>query len=249
MTAPYNRESFTGEGLRWAESGNPDFQPKLHAGMEAPDFTAFDLSGQPVRLSDFRGKKHVAFELGCITGPTTAFDVPRLNEIHVELAGTDVQVLLLYTREAHPGEHYGPLRSMEQKLAHARDLQRLEGLQFPVLVDTLDGEAHHAYGLMPNPVYVVAKSGRIAYKASWLLPDQLRAVLRQLIDCDQLEATGKQPRQAYAESLLSFWSDPPYDRVLARSGPKARADLVQALGFDPAVGPGPGQPKSNRAGV
>ena len=35
--------------------------------------------------------------------------------------------LFVYTREAHPGENYGPHGSMEQKLAHAQAFQERGG--------------------------------------------------------------------------------------------------------------------------
>ena len=40
----------------------PPAAPKTHlkVGDEAPDFALTDTNGQPVRLSDFRGKKNVA---------------------------------------------------------------------------------------------------------------------------------------------------------------------------------------------
>jgi peroxiredoxin len=33
--------------------------PKIELNTPAPDFTLNDFNGRPVRLADFRGKKHV----------------------------------------------------------------------------------------------------------------------------------------------------------------------------------------------
>ncbi len=43
------------------------FKSHLRVGGEAPDFTIKRLDEGSVRLSDFRGKKHVVLEFGCIT--------------------------------------------------------------------------------------------------------------------------------------------------------------------------------------
>jgi peroxiredoxin len=44
-----------------------EFKSSLRAGEEAPDFELPTLQGERVRLSQFRGKKHVLLEFGSIT--------------------------------------------------------------------------------------------------------------------------------------------------------------------------------------
>jgi hypothetical protein len=39
--------------------GKPMIKETIGIGQTAPDFTLADLNGQDVRLSDFRGKKHI----------------------------------------------------------------------------------------------------------------------------------------------------------------------------------------------
>ena len=43
------------------------FRSHLKVGMAAPDFEIEKLDGGSLKLSDFRGKKHVVLEFGCIT--------------------------------------------------------------------------------------------------------------------------------------------------------------------------------------
>ena len=65
--AEYNDRKFTPETRKVQDDAGLDFHPRLRIGMQAPDFTAYQLDGATVRLSDFRGNKHVAFAFGCLT--------------------------------------------------------------------------------------------------------------------------------------------------------------------------------------
>ncbi len=67
--------------------------------------------------------------------------------------------LFVYTREAHPGERYGPHRSMEQKLTHARAFKERGQVERPILVDDLVGTGHKLYGALPNMSYIIAGRG------------------------------------------------------------------------------------------
>lgn len=60
----YNYESFS----RSESAGKSnEFKNSLRAGEEAPDFKLPTLEGDRVRLSNFRGSKHVLLEFGSIT--------------------------------------------------------------------------------------------------------------------------------------------------------------------------------------
>ena len=63
-TDGYNYESFS----RSESAGKSnEFKNSLRAGDEAPDFEMPTLAGDRVRLSAFRGNKHVLLEFGSIT--------------------------------------------------------------------------------------------------------------------------------------------------------------------------------------
>jgi hypothetical protein len=60
----YNYKSFS----RSESAGkSTEFKTSLRAGEEAPDFELPTLQGDRVRLSKFRGGKHVLLEFGSIT--------------------------------------------------------------------------------------------------------------------------------------------------------------------------------------
>ncbi len=60
----YNYETFS-RSESAAKSG--EFAGRLRAGEEAPDFSLRTLEGETVRLSGFKGSKHVLLEFGSIT--------------------------------------------------------------------------------------------------------------------------------------------------------------------------------------
>lgn len=62
MENGYNYEAFQRE-----EENFRAFRTNLPVGSRAPEFVAWDLNGNEVRLSDFRGKKHLVLEFGSIT--------------------------------------------------------------------------------------------------------------------------------------------------------------------------------------
>jgi hypothetical protein len=60
----YNYSAF---GRSEAVGRSGEFKSKLRAGEEAPDFELPTPEGERIRLSQFRGKKHVLLEFGSIT--------------------------------------------------------------------------------------------------------------------------------------------------------------------------------------
>jgi peroxiredoxin len=237
QTANYNRPHYSRDEYNHIQDlANLDFQPALHVGDMAPDFVVLDLNGKPVRLSDFRGKKHVVFEFGSITAPIFINDIGDLNRLNAKFSANDVQFLMVYVREGHPAENYPAHSSIEQKLSHARDLQRLENVECPVLVDSLEGDTHHLYGLRPSPVWIVSKEGRIVYKSSWLVADELELVLQHLARAEKWIEEGLRTRRVYAEIWRELWINRSvHQRVLERAGPGARQEVVQAFGLDPVT--------------
>ena len=63
-TAGYNYTTFTASEAR-GKSGA--FRGVARVGEEAPDFSLATLQGEYVRLSGFRGQKHILLEFGAIT--------------------------------------------------------------------------------------------------------------------------------------------------------------------------------------
>jgi len=80
--------------------------------------------------------------------------------------------LTIYTREAHPTEggdyidYFLPVnqhKNLEDRLAAAGELLKLEELPGPLLVDNMRDEACRGYGSFPDRLYVVL-NGIVAYQ-------------------------------------------------------------------------------------
>jgi len=218
----YNSEEFTGPPPAPANLGEA---LAAKVGAAAPDFEASTPDGKIVRLSAFRGYRHVVMMTGAVTSPMCAFEVPAFNQLQQDFNGKGVSFFLLYTRESHPAENYAAHGSFEQKLACARDLQRLEEIRFPIIVDHLDGRIHRAYGVWPNALFVIHKDGRLMFRSNMANDRELRQFLGDLLAAEKAAADGQVTHLQYSERVLPHVADQAtHRRVYERAGPKAFED-------------------------
>lgn len=186
--------------------------PKI--GDPAPDFRVTDIDGAEVALSDFRGR-FVVLETGCATCPMFGKGITTMNALAYRFP--DVVFLVLYIREAHPGENLGPHRCLADKTAAANLLRREEREGRRILIDTLDGQVHQAYGGMPNIVYVIDPQGTVVFRNMWNDPSAVEEALKQAMaggDPSRLQPRPRPPRPAVIR------------RVLRRAGRQAVLDMV-----------------------
>lgn len=162
---------------------NPRFKVKLYnwdtfigpaAGDPAVDFTCTDFAGNAVKLSDFKGK-WVVLETGSSTCSQYTKNIERIADLRTEFP--DVEFLVVYVREAHPGERLRQHRSFAEKQAAAKLLPERYKEHRRVLIDTLEGDMHRAYGAMPNVVYVITPESVVHYRCDWMHVEGLREAL------------------------------------------------------------------------
>lgn len=163
----------------------PRFKPKLYnmdvfigprAGEPAKDFTAVDFEGGEVKLSDFKGK-WVVLETGSATCSMYTKNIDGMHRLAKEFP--DVEFLVVYVREAHPGERLHQHKSFEEKKRAAHLLPRKYGENRRILIDSLDGQMHRAYGGMPNVVYVINPEGVVHYRCDWAHVNGVRKALTE----------------------------------------------------------------------
>jgi hypothetical protein len=154
-----------------------------------------------------------------------------MDAIAADFAGKGVGSIFLYTHEAHPGENYPHLTSMEQKLRHARDLHDVLGIKRPILVDALDGACHRAYGSMPNMSWIFTQSGVPVYKSDWTDPASLENALAYFVQATERRRSGERLVPFRVERLDFRELDrEAFYKGLELSGPKAVEEFRRAFG-------------------
>ncbi len=154
-----------------------------------------------------------------------------MNAIAERFAPHDVGSIFLYTNEAHPGEYYPHLTSIEQKFGHARALHDILGVSRPILVDALDGACHRAYGSMPNMTWIFNKSGTPIYKSDWTDTRSVANAVEYFLDVLERRRDGERLAPFRVERLDYRTQDQvAFYAGLERNGPKAVREFREAFG-------------------
>jgi hypothetical protein len=156
---------------------------------------------------------------------------PSMNELAARYADRGVGSIFLYTHEAHPGEHYPHLTSMEQKFRHAQALRDLLGVSRPILLDALDGPCHRVYGSMPNMTWIFTKSGVPVYKSDWTDANSVENAVQYFLDVSDRQRARERLAPFRVERLDYRNQDrDAFFKGLERSGPKAVQEFRDAFG-------------------
>lgn len=229
----YNYSHFTREHLH--ETGRTAFTGP-EPGEQAPDFKARSLDGETIRLSDYKGKKNVLLLFGSATCPMTAGSIEGINELYNEFRGDNVEFLFVYVREAHPGEELPAHRSMSDKTNAARLLRDQEDMEMPVLIDDLRGAIHRKYSRLPNPAFLIDKSGRVAFRCMWAKPDTLGEAIEELLELQQERGVEHVVVNGGQDLSMPMTYGVLYSyRALERGGKEALSDFREAFGISGRV--------------
>jgi peroxiredoxin len=228
----YNYDSFSNHELI-RHAARTGFGSGPEPGEKAPDFQLRDLEGRKVQLSDFAGEKNVVLTFGSATCPFTASSIGRLNDLREHYKkNQNVEFLFVYIREAHPGEKLPGHKSYEDKVRAAEKFQDAEDVDMMILIDDVDGRVHRKYGKMPNPTYLIDKSGRVAFRSLWSKVNSLSAALEELLqvqqerDSDHAIVNGGQDT-----SVPIGYAVLHSHRALGRGGKKAIQEFREGLGM------------------
>ena len=153
-----------------------------------------------------------------------------MNALAERVADPGVGSIFLYTNEAHPGENYPHHTSIEQKLRHAGTLRDVLGVTRPILVDSLDGACHRAYGSMPNMTCIFNRSGMPIYKSDWTDTSSVANAIDYFLDVRQ-RRRNKERLAPFRVERLDYRNQDreAFYRGLARNGPKAVDEFRRAF--------------------
>ena len=224
----YNYEHFSPEMFHELEHAR--FSGPL-PGETSPDFKGKTLNGDKVRLSDYRGNKNVLLVFGSVTCPMTAASIAALNELYDLVGGEELEFLFVYVREAHPGEKIPAHESAKDKTTAARLLREEEEIEMPIVVDDLSGSIHRKYSRLPNPAFLIDKSGRVAFRSMWANPEEVAAAIEDLLEAQHKRGVehaivrdGEGLSMPVSYAMLSSF------RALERGGREAVSDFREAVG-------------------
>lgn len=226
----YNYEGFTRDLLMkdvlTDKVGGPE------PGDRAPDFEARTLDGDKVRLSTYRGHKNVVLTFGSATCPFTAGSMTDINELYDEYNDENTQFLFVYVREAHPGEKLPAHSSFKGKVRAAERFRNEEDVSMPIIIDDVEGKIHRKYGKLPNPTYVIDKSGRVAFRSLWTRPAIIEDALEELLTEEQEKNTdhavvngGEDTTMPSTYAMLNTY------RALERGGRRSIQDFRREMGL------------------
>ncbi len=104
-----------------------------------------------------------------------------------------------------------------------------------MMVDSLDGQLHQAYGTLPNMSWIISTQGELVYKADWTDP---RAV-GEAIDQFLFEQSGHRVDRSRLDTPTRNSSlDDFMQGLLDVPGPRAAREFVEAIEARSGVGAG-----------
>lgn len=153
-----------------------------------------------------------------------------MDEIAEKYLKDRVGSIFLYTNEAHPGENYPHLTSLQQKFHHARDLRDKLGVTRPILVDSLDGACHRTFGGMPNMTWIFNRTGIPIYKSDWTDANSVANAIEYFLDVATQRKS--EPLVPFHVERLDYRKNDraAFYKGLERNGPKAVKEFKQAFG-------------------
>ena len=154
-------------GDNQAEAG--ESEDKAESAL-APDFTVYDLNGNPVKLSDYRGKPVVLNFWSSRCGPCQ-MEMPDFQEAYEDL-GEEIHFIMVNVTD-------GSWDTVDSASAFIAE----NNYTFPVFYDT-DISAASAYGVssLPTTYFIDAEGNGVAYGMGAMDMDTLMSGIEMILE-------------------------------------------------------------------
>ncbi|MBV8781132.1 MAG: redoxin domain-containing protein [Phycisphaerae bacterium] len=167
--------------------------PAPEVGEPAPDFNLRMSNGNAVSLTS--NSRHVlVLVFGSYSAPVFRDHAAALSQLREKYSSRGVQFLVVYTKEQHPAGGWEvqrnkvqnisipPATTLTQRNAMADQMHEQLHLDVPIVVDSMDDATAKAYGVNDTvPAYIIDRSGKIAFRQSWLEMDALQQALDDVL--------------------------------------------------------------------
>lgn len=167
----------------------------LRPGQLLPDQRLIQPDGEETSLRTVAAGRPIVLVTGSLTCPLSISSLPLFTELN-RTYGDRVAFAFIYTREAHPGENVRQPASLAEKRKHARQLQEMHGVEWPVLVDDLDGTVHRMLDTKQNSLHIADASGRIVFRALFAGDSRVGEAIAAVADEDL-------PRKSQIHGMLA----------------------------------------------
>jgi tetratricopeptide (TPR) repeat protein len=165
-------------------------------GDSAPEFTVTKMgSEEKLTLAQLRNAGPVLLVFGSYTCPNFRGAADTLNKLYPEFKDR-LPFYLIYIREAHSTTDWAstrnqregvvlpPAGNMNERQDHATMCVRKLRIEFPTLLDSMNGAVEKAYAAWPSKAYLIDKRGKILFSTALgeqdFHPEALAAALRRV---------------------------------------------------------------------
>ena len=195
----------------------------LKPGQLLPDQRLIQPDGEETSLRTVAAGRPIVLVTGSLTCPLSISSLPLFTELN-RTYGNRVAFAFIYTREAHPGENVRQPANLAEKRKHARQLQEMHGVEWPVLVDDLDGTVHRMLDTKQNSLHIADASGRIVFRALFAGDGAIAKAIASVAD-------KRMPDKNQIHGMLagSMRSIGYIDETLRQAGSKAYRDVMKAV--------------------
>ena len=156
-----------------ADPSEIDSQPEEREKIPAPDFTAYDAEGNPVKLSDQLGTVPVVLNFWASWCPPCRMEMPHFDKVASEYSSDMLRFIMV--------DMVGTSGSYTETREKAQTYLEEEGFTFPVWFDE-DQDALMTYGIsaFPTTFFIDAQGNVEGYYPGAMTVETLRLFLQEL---------------------------------------------------------------------